>query len=248
LARPFSFGSLGEDQRASDDGMLARFGLLVWPETGGKWKNVDRYPDGPAKAAAFAVFDELEALDPLARGAEQEDGEGPPFLRFTPEALEVFTDWRTDFEAGLRSGDLFPALESHLAKYRKLVPALALVFHLADGHSGPVGFASTLRALHWGTYLETHSRRCYGVAQSGEADTARRILERIAKGDLSREGFGTRDIQRAGWTGLTDPKTVLSGLDLLSELGHLEQWQEPTRTKPRTLYITNPKALPTAKH
>jgi hypothetical protein len=239
---------LGEDLRASDDGMLARFGLLVWPETGGKWKNVDRYPDGPAKAAAFAVFDELEALDPLARGAEQEDGEGPPFLRFTPEALEVFTDWRTDFEAGLRSGDLFPALESHLAKYRKLVPALALVFHLADGHRGPVGFASTLRALHWGTYLETHSRRCYGVAQSGEADTARRILERIAKGDLSREGFGTRDIQRAGWTGLTDPKTVLSGLDLLSELGHLEQWQEPTRTKPRTLYITNPKALPTAKH
>jgi hypothetical protein len=123
-----------------------------------------------------------------------------------------------------------------------------LVFHLADGHSGPVGFASTLRALHWGTYLETHARRCYGVAQSGEADTARRILERIAKGDLQREGFGTRDIQRAGWSGLTDPKTVLSGLDLLSELGHLEQWQEPTRTKPRTLYITNPKAITTAKH
>ena len=71
-------------------------------------------------AADFAVFDELEALDPLARGAEQEDGEGPPLLRFTPEALEVFTDWRTDFEAGLRSGDLFQALESHLAKYRKL--------------------------------------------------------------------------------------------------------------------------------
>jgi hypothetical protein len=50
-------GPLGEYLRAamrggaSDDGMLARFGLLVWPETGGKWKNVDRYPDGPAKAA-----------------------------------------------------------------------------------------------------------------------------------------------------------------------------------------------------
>ena len=25
---------------ASDDGMLARFGLLVWPEAGGKWKNI----------------------------------------------------------------------------------------------------------------------------------------------------------------------------------------------------------------
>jgi hypothetical protein len=128
----------------------------------------------------------------------QESEDAPPFLRFDPEALEAFTDWRCSFEAGLRSGDLFPALESHLAKYRKLVPALALVFHLADGHGGPVGFPSTLRALHWAVYLESHARRCYGVAQAGEADTARRILERIAKGDLPREGFGTRDVWRPG--------------------------------------------------
>ena len=66
-------GPLGEYLRAamrggaSDDGMLARFGLLVWPETGGAWKNVDRYPDGPAKDAAFQVFEDLDALDPLAR-------------------------------------------------------------------------------------------------------------------------------------------------------------------------------------
>ena len=124
--------------------------------------------------------------------------------------------------------------------------ALALVFHLADGHRGPVGFASTLRPLHWSAYLETHARRCYGVAQAGEADTARRILERIAKGDLPREGFGTRDVWRPGWSGLADQKQVAAGLDLLAELGHLEAWQEPTRTKPRTLYIVNPKSSPPA--
>ncbi|MBS0353949.1 MAG: DUF3987 domain-containing protein [Proteobacteria bacterium] len=243
-------GPLGEYLRAtlrggaSDDGMLARFGLLVWPETGGTWKNVDRYPDGPAKDMAFAVFDELDGLDALARGAEQEGEDSPPFLRFDPEALEAFTDWRTGFEAGLRSGELYPALESHLAKYRKLVPALALTFHLGDGHTGPVGLASTLRALHWAVYLETHARRCYGVAQGSEADTARRILERIRKGDLAREGFGTRDIQRACWSGLSDPKRVAEGLGLLVELGHLEEWQEPSRTKPRVLYVTNPKSVP----
>jgi putative DNA primase/helicase len=37
-----------------------------------------------------------------------------------------------DLEKRLR-GDLHPALESHLAKYRKLVPALALICHLVDG-------------------------------------------------------------------------------------------------------------------
>ncbi len=79
--------------------------------------------------------------------------------------------------------------------------ALAVVFHLADGHRGPVGFASTLRALHWSAYLETHARRCYGVAQAGEAGTARRILERITKGDLPRAGFGARDVWRPGWAG-----------------------------------------------
>ncbi len=89
---------------ASDDGMLARFGLLVWPETGDKRKNVDRIPDGPAKQAAFQVFDELDALDALARGTTQESEDAPPFLRFDPEALEAFTDWRCSLEAGLPTG------------------------------------------------------------------------------------------------------------------------------------------------
>lgn len=221
--------------------MLARFGLLVWPETGGAWKNVDRYPDGPAKDAAFQVFEELDAVDPQARGAEQEAPDGPPFLRFDPEALEAFTEWRTGFEAELRTGEMYPALESHLAQYRKLVPALALAFHLADGHHGPVGFASTLRALHWSVYLQTHARRCYGVAQSGEADTARRILERVSKGDLAREGFGSRDVWRPGWSGLADQKRVAEGLKLLVELGHLEEWQEPTWGRGKTMFVVNPK-------
>lgn len=241
-------GPLGEYLRgamrggAADDGLLARFGLLVWPETGGVWRNVDRWPDSAAKAAAFAVFDELDTLDGVARGAEQESEDAPPFLRLAPEALEAFTEWRTGFEAGLRSGDLLPALESHLAKYRKLVPALALTFHLADGHSGPVGLASTLRALAWAEYLETHARRCYGTAQAGDVDTGRRILERIRRGNLPAGGFGSRDVWRPGWSGLTDPKRVAEGLELLVELGHLEPWQEPTGGRTKTLYVANPRA------
>ncbi len=96
-----------------------------------------------------------------------------------------------------------------------------MVFHLADGRSGPVGFPATLQALHWAAYLESHARRFYGVAQAGEADTARRIRERIAKGGLPREGFGMRDIQRACWSWLSDPKQVAARLDLLAELGRL---------------------------
>lgn len=39
-------------------------------------------------------------------------------------------------------------------------------------------------ALHWSVYLQTHARRCYGITQSGEADTVRWILERIGKGAI----------------------------------------------------------------
>ena len=72
-------------------------------------------------------------------------------------------------------------------------------------------------------------------------------LERIKKGDLPREGFGSRDIQRACWSGLADPKRVAEGLALPVELGHLEAWQEPTRGRLKTLYVVNPKTAP-ARH
>jgi hypothetical protein len=75
----------------------------------------------------------------LARGAEQVTPNRPPYQRFDPEALEAFTEWRRGFEAELRTGKMYPALKSHFAKYRKLVPALALAFHLADGQRGPEG-------------------------------------------------------------------------------------------------------------
>ena len=240
-------GPLGEYLRAAlrggaaDDGMLARFGLLVWPEIGGPWRNVDRLPDGSAKAQAFTAFEELDAFDPVARGCLQDEEGGPFFLRFTPDALEAFTEWRTNFETMLRSGDLLPALESHLAKFRKLVPALALVSHLVDGENGPIGLVSTRRALAWVEYLETHARRCYGSSQMSCSETAQRILSRINNGNLPRNGFSSRDVWRPGWSGLADQKRVAAGLELLVELGHIKAWQELTGGRTKTMYVVNPK-------
>ena len=52
-----------------------------------------------------------------------------------------------------------PALEGHVAKYRKLVPALALINHLADSGDGLVGIEALLKALAFSRYLENHARR-----------------------------------------------------------------------------------------
>ena len=60
-------------------------------------------------------------------------------------------------ERGLRFGDLRPALASHFAKYRKLVPTLALINHLADVGHGPVGKDAMMRSLGLATSVETHA-------------------------------------------------------------------------------------------
>src|SRR5690606_7947670 len=144
-----------------DDGLLQRFGMLVWPDISGEWRNVDRWPDTEAKTAAFQVFQRLEAMRP---DADPETGEDRPTVcRFSPDAHDLFESWRHGLENELRSGENHPALESHLAKYRKLVRALALVCALADGEQEVVSITSTARALAWAEYLRTHAERVYAA-------------------------------------------------------------------------------------
>ena len=231
---------------AGDDGLIQRFGLLVWPDTGGEWKNVDRWPDSGAKKEAHRVYDYLDKLDPTTIGALQDtdhDGEpeGIPFLRFDEAALGLFLEWRTNLEARLRGGDLHPALESHLAKYRKLVPSLALILHLASNGTGSVSERATLQALAWAEYLETHARRAYGSVSAPEVATAKAILHRIRKGDLKRE-FSSREVWRPCWAMLSDREQVADALRLLVEFDWLASTTcTDTGGRPATIYSVNPR-------
>ncbi len=130
----------------ADDGLISRFQLLVWPETSARWRNVDRWPDTAEKNRAFAIFRFLDELDPADIDATPDEDDGPPFLRFEHEAQECFDSWRDVLEnQKLRTPDESPLVESHLSKYRSLMPSLALLFHLIDVADGagvsPVGFA-----------------------------------------------------------------------------------------------------------
>ena len=123
---------------AGDDGMIQRFSLLVWPDQSLEWKEADRYPNSVARETAWRVFERLDELTAEAAGAQTDQFETIPFLRFEGGALGIFREWRGNLERQLRSDDLSPALESHLAKYRTLVPAVALINHLADGGVGEI--------------------------------------------------------------------------------------------------------------
>jgi len=231
---------------AGDDGLIQRFGLLVWPDNG-SWKDVDRWPDNKARQKANEIFDYLDDLKPLDVGALQDtdfDGEpeGIPFLRFADEALEIFREWRINLEIRLRNGELHPAFESHLAKYRKLVPGLALKLHLANMGNGSVTKIPLLQSLAWAEYLETHAARAYKSVTMPDVATAKAIQQRIWKGDL-KSPFTSREVWRPGWAGLSDSKQVAEGLALLIDYDWLTSETLQTGGRPKTLYMVNPKAV-----
>lgn len=228
-------------QTNGDDGFIQRFQLAVWPDVSEDWCNVDEWPDTAAKNRAYAVFQRMDALDPATIGSElDDDADGIPFLRFDDEAQALFNEWRHVLEHRLRSGELHPVLESHLAKYRSLIPSLALLIHLADDGTGSVGSVSLGKAIAWGEYLETHARRIYHVAVNPDLAAALALAKKITQGDLS-DGFALRDIYRRGWTGLSDRDDVKRAAELLCDLDWLSSRREETAGAPRTRFWINPK-------
>lgn len=225
-----------------DDGLIQRFGLLVWPDTGRVWKDVDRWPDNDARKRANAIYKRLDDLDPLTIGAERIENEDVPFLRFGPEALVLFRDWRTTLEARLREGALHPAMESHLAKYRKMVPGLALVLHLADEGYGAITEGAVLRALAWAQYLESHAKRAYASVVSPEVSAAKAIIAKLRSKELPAT-FAARDIYRAGWANLSERDQVLDALQLLADLDWVYFDLKDTGGRKATVYHANPRGL-----
>ena len=180
-------------------------------------------------------------MSPEAVGAETIPYQTVPVLRLDAAAHGLFSEWRAELEGRLRSADLPPALEAHLAKYRKLVPALALINHFADGGVGSINEAALLRALGLAEYLETHAHRAYGAGPEAETVAAKSILIHIRKGDLS-DGFTLRDVCRQQWSSLTDRSQAHAGLHLLCDLDWIAAVETPTGGRPTTRYAINPRA------
>jgi len=234
---------------AGGDGLIQRFGLMVWPDPSPDWRDVDEYPDNVVRQRAWKVYERASKLDvvaALALGASKGPHDHVPFFRFDEEAHGIFLDWRTDLERRLRSGEESPALEGHLAKYRKLVPTLALLNHIGDNEqTGAVSQKSVLRALGFAKYLESHARRIYGSCSEGELSAAKAILKRIRSGDLTF-GFTARDIQQRDWAHLTEREHVAAGLELLLDYDYIAASARsvgPLGGRPAIRYEINPRGL-----
>ena len=232
---------------AGDDGLLQRFGLAVWPDVEREFKLVDRWPDTPAKQAAWAVFERLNGLLPATDDDPQE-------WRFSPEAQAIFYEWLIPFETGIRGEDLHPALVSHLAKWRKLIPALALIFALVDtpDSGGVIHERELIRALAWADYLRPHAERLYAAALVPETTGAHALLAKIKGGKLCDgdgvlwESFTPRLVAVKSWAGLNSVDSVRKAAELLADYGWLVRETAPTGSaggRPSERYLIHPALL-----
>jgi putative DNA primase/helicase len=224
----------------NDDGLFPRFQLLIYPDGVGHWEYGDELPDSEAIKRAEAIYTRIASLD----------ADYPLLLKFTPEAQELFIAWITELENRLLVDELLsPVMQVHLAKYRSLMPSLALLFSLADGITDAVGLAHAQQAAAWCVYLEAHARRAYASRISPERQAALTLSKKFRKGwprdkETGRpaEKVSVRQIYQNDWTGLGTPEEVRAALRELEGASWVREETSENKTgRPSEVYLINPR-------
>lgn len=240
MIEPYLRGSI---EGYGDDGLTQRFQLLVYPETPKNYRYVDRPPAG--RVTARESFKRLYEMTPSEIEAKRltDDADAHYFLQFDEEAQDFFQSWLTELETDLRSGTFDVSIESHLSKYRSLLPSLALIFHLLDRVNGQtISDAVKLKyvklASAWCNYLQKHAEKLYAMVLLSEFDCAREILKHIKAGNITN-GFTARDIYGKHWKNLKKPEDTKRGLEILSDYCYLFPVTINEGHRPKTVYFIN---------
>jgi hypothetical protein len=226
----------------SDDGLMQRFQLLVWPDVSSEWVNVDRYHDQQAINDVMAAFTRLRDLAPGDVNAKEDPFGGPAYLKFDADAQKMFNKAWARFEKLVRSEKISPTLEAHFSKYPRMIAALALVIHLVDGGVGPVSVIATRKAIGWAGYLTMHAKRAYGASDNAAAQSAKALAEKIETGSV-KSGFTARSVQRNGWQNLSTKDGVAAALEWLIDNDWVVAEEISSKGRPTIVYIINPKSL-----
>lgn len=234
-------------QRGSskNDGLLQRFQLLVWPDPVGPFNLVDRAPDQAAINKYHQAVINLPSLHQHSLVGARRLPNGSQLFHFSAAAQQVFNTWYVQNERLLTDGKLDPARQSHFAKYRSLVPALALLFHLLDGHnapdhpsSGSVCEGCLTKALSLARYLKKHADRIYTSVSGHDHASIRTLAMRVLDGHLP-EGFTCRTLILKGWAGLATKEQAQAAIDALVEYGWLLETEIRSGGRPTVKYALN---------
>lgn len=175
------------------------------------------YVDRPANANAE------KHAERILRTLVEMNPENPRRFRFAPDAQALFVEWFINLEEKIRGSELHPALISHLSKYRSLMPAISLLFELADQVASnfeldTVSLEHAEMAAAWCEYLESHARRVYSCVVTPQLRAARELANKIEKRKVAADGFfPCREVYLKGWSGLDSPESVKLAAEVLED-------------------------------
>jgi len=246
-----------------NDGLMQRFQMMVYPDPLPRRKEKDIAVNKESRDAVYELF---IAADGLFEGKltsyganEPNDYYKRPYFRFADDAYNVFMDWYDALQAKADDTE-HEVIAQHLLKYGRLIPALALIFHLVDcieigSRLGGVSLKALQAAIAWGDMLETHMLRVYSCITDNSHLKAsllsKKILEMLKKPsdktdktDWISHGFTARSLKRKNWKGLTDDNAVQTALDVMIEYDWLNYKQVKSTEqggRPTERYWINPK-------
>lgn len=171
------------------------------------------------------------------------DPDRPLRLKFAPDAQALFAAWLTDLEICLRADDTSPVMRAHLAKYRSLMPTLALLFSIADNSLEAVGLHRAQQAADWCEYLARHACRVYASRISPERLAAITLAKKLTTGRKRENGrFTIREVYSNDWSGLGTPDEVRAAVRVLEDAGWVRAEKPKSETgRPSEVYAINPK-------
>jgi hypothetical protein len=226
---------------SGNDGLLQQFQLLVWPDPLSSIKLVDRLPDKEAMNRYNHAVLRLRNLSQSDLPSARVNSHQSLLLHFEKDAQELHDRWCLKNEMLIASGKLDASRQSHFAKYRSMVPALALIFHLLDEHLGPVCQDCLIKAIKFSAVLKKHADRIYASAAGYDHASTRTLAGHLLEGHLP-DGFTCRELVIKGWAGLGDSTRAQAAIDTLLDYNWLfaETVRGPHRTSVR--YYLNPLA------
>ncbi len=235
-------------KEVGNDGLLARFQLMVWPDSlDFEWR--DDLPDKALRDAVSHIFEVLDENDWWAIwGAEPADQfRRIPSFRLSAAAAQAFIQWDTHLQTMIVPG-CPSVLQEHFGKYEKLVAGLALILDMAErasvgGMISPIREGPMLKAIAWADFLSAHARRVYHLWMHPEVRAAQRLSEALLQRKLPGI-FTIPDVQRKNWSGLGSPKAIGAALEFLETSGWVRgSVQEPGAKggRPSLRFEANPK-------
>lgn len=224
----------------TDDGFIQRFQLMVYPDVPKGFRYIDKKP---CDSRVLELFDRITTIDM----------HDPLVFSFDTDAQDFFVDWYVALQTRLRSGDMHPALASHLSKFPKLLPTIALLCAIADAvpPNERIGLGYVQVGARWCEVLETHADRVYSCVVSAQMQAAADLSQKIETGKvkLGENGtFMTRDVYRPQWSGLDTPAKAQAAIEVLQDAGWVRRAppQSSTRSgggRPPEQWQVNPRVM-----